>query len=256
MRSFFFVFLFSFVLYACNNNDDIADIKLNEEFQYLGVDEVFYLTTAIKAPEDKSCLVTWKSSDESIATVSTNGMVTALSEGKVVITATVEKKSVYCNIEVLTYNFNGASAYKNNNNANTPQYEFILMKNNGADNSNAEIKSGNVMMHLDIFTSLATPNLFAETYKPTDASNRSDFSFLKGENLEDEDLAGSYIEDKCKFNSTFLINDGVLTIVNSEGTQYLIRGDFSTTDLSGNVKPVSFIYSGNISLRSDPVIIF
>ena len=44
--------------------------------------------------------IVWTSSDESIATVSENGLVTAVAEGEVTITATVDGKEATCKVVV------------------------------------------------------------------------------------------------------------------------------------------------------------
>ena len=72
-------------------------ISLDKTSASMKVGETLTLTAKV-TPEGKK--VTWKSSDETKATVDENGKVTAKAEGKVDITATIENKSATCNITV------------------------------------------------------------------------------------------------------------------------------------------------------------
>ena len=72
-------------------------ISLDKTEAAMKVEETLTLTAKV-TPEGKK--VTWKSSDETKATVDANGKVTAKAEGKVEITATVENKTATCKITV------------------------------------------------------------------------------------------------------------------------------------------------------------
>lgn len=74
---------------------DAATIKLNKSSAsiYVGSTLKLSLSSAKKK-------VTWSSSDKSIATVSSNGIVTGISKGSTTITATHEKKTYKCKIKV------------------------------------------------------------------------------------------------------------------------------------------------------------
>lgn len=56
--------------------------------------------TATLTPADSNSEITWKSSDESVASVDGNGLVTAKKAGKATITATAEGKSAACTVNV------------------------------------------------------------------------------------------------------------------------------------------------------------
>ena len=66
----------------------VTDIKINENVTNMEEGESKKLTTTITPDNATDKNITWKSSDESIATVSTTGEVTAKKYGKVDITAT------------------------------------------------------------------------------------------------------------------------------------------------------------------------
>lgn len=72
-----------------------ATIKLNAQFIQLDEGETYQLKLLHTKKE-----VTWKSSDKSIAKVSKNGKVTAISEGATKITATSNKKKYTCTVSV------------------------------------------------------------------------------------------------------------------------------------------------------------
>ncbi len=69
-------------------------LKLNTD----GTSKTYQLTTSYS----NANAVTWKSSDSSVATVSEKGLVTALKDGTVTITATVEGVSISCTATVKT----------------------------------------------------------------------------------------------------------------------------------------------------------
>jgi len=76
-----------------------SGIALNVTSTNLSVKEKKQLT-AILIPTDSSDPVTWTSEDASIASVSTNGLVTAVSPGTTRIIATANGKSAYCDVQV------------------------------------------------------------------------------------------------------------------------------------------------------------
>ncbi len=72
-----------------------ATLKMNKKKKTLKVGQTFRLE--VKGTSQK---VKWTSSDNTVATVNSNGKVTAKSEGTVVIRAEVAKKSFYCTITI------------------------------------------------------------------------------------------------------------------------------------------------------------
>lgn len=93
---------------------EVISITLNKNTEILKVGETLSLTATVKPDNAKDKTVTWKSSDTSIATV-TNGVVKAIKEGKVTITASAGDKSATCKITVT----NKTDSNNNNNNSNT-----------------------------------------------------------------------------------------------------------------------------------------
>lgn len=76
---------------ASNNKPttvEVIEIKINEDIESIEVGESRMLTTTITPSDASDKSVTWKSSDESIATVTSSGTVKAIKPGVVTITAT------------------------------------------------------------------------------------------------------------------------------------------------------------------------
>lgn len=98
-----------------NANQNIDNITLNKTEQTLKVGDELQLSVTISPETVLNKHVTWSSNNENIATVDKNGLVKALNNGTVEITATSkidETKKATCIITVAgenkTYTFNGA----------------------------------------------------------------------------------------------------------------------------------------------------
>ena len=79
----------------------VTSVQIAPETAELEVGETLGLTVAVLPEEATDKTVTWSSDNESVATVSEDGLVTALAEGKAVITATVGDKSASCAVTVI-----------------------------------------------------------------------------------------------------------------------------------------------------------
>ncbi len=88
-------------LYAQWENTDVSveNVILNEETLTLTVGENETLVATVEPANATVSEVTWKSSDENVATVK-NGVITAVGEGEATITATVGDKSAECKVTV------------------------------------------------------------------------------------------------------------------------------------------------------------
>lgn len=80
-------------------------VKLNESSVTLPIGGTVQLTATVTPEDAEDKEVTWSSSDESIATVSNEGLVTSISEGKAVITVKTADGgyTAECNVEVKVY---------------------------------------------------------------------------------------------------------------------------------------------------------
>lgn len=77
----------------------VSSITLDKTTLSLAVGEIVTLTATVKPDDATDKIVTWSSSDESVASVD-NGKVTAIKSGKATVTATSASFSVSCNVTV------------------------------------------------------------------------------------------------------------------------------------------------------------
>ena len=78
----------------------VTGIKLDKTTAEMITGETLELKATLEPTDATSKDITWTSSDKTIATVSTKGVVKALKAGKVTITATANKKSATCEITI------------------------------------------------------------------------------------------------------------------------------------------------------------
>jgi len=98
--NYFIFFVISIVLFpACEKT---TDIKLNKNEIILAPSDTTTLIAFVEPASAKNNNVKWISSDETVATVSDNGLVTAIANGKATITATAKngKFTDYCSVIV------------------------------------------------------------------------------------------------------------------------------------------------------------
>ena len=81
-------------------------ITLNNTFANLYIGDVLQLTANVYPYDTTDKTVQWTSSDENIARVNEEGLVTALSEGNVIITASCGEVSVTCDLKVSRFTIN------------------------------------------------------------------------------------------------------------------------------------------------------
>ncbi|MBQ9950341.1 MAG: leucine-rich repeat protein, partial [Clostridia bacterium] len=85
------------------NGVSVTGVTLDKTEATLEIGETVQLIATVIPEDATNKNVTWKSSDESIATVDENGLVTAISAGTVTITVTTENKGFTANCEVTVF---------------------------------------------------------------------------------------------------------------------------------------------------------
>ncbi|HJB26590.1 MAG TPA: Ig-like domain-containing protein [Firmicutes bacterium] len=106
-------------------------INYNAEME---VGETLQLTATVSPDNADDKTVTWSSSDDSIATVDQNGLVTAKAEGKVVITATNSAgQTATCNITVKAASTDNSG--NNDNQGNGTASEVTPPSENGGSST-------------------------------------------------------------------------------------------------------------------------
>lgn len=87
---------------------EVKSISLNKNELNLNINDSEKLIATVKPDNATDKTVVWTSSDDAIATVDENGLVTGISEGKAVIAATAGEYSVECEVTVIRpYKFFG-----------------------------------------------------------------------------------------------------------------------------------------------------
>lgn len=88
--------------YVCNQIVEIpvSKITLNKTEITLGVGDTEQLSTIIEPSNASQADILWKSGNEKIATVSENGLITAVGVGKTTITASIGDVNASCSVEV------------------------------------------------------------------------------------------------------------------------------------------------------------
>lgn len=96
-----------FCLVGCGGNDDlkpavieVTSVTLSSTELSMTVGDIRTLTATVAPSDATDKSVTWKSSDTSVATVSSSGEVQATGAGNAVITATAGTQSATCRITV------------------------------------------------------------------------------------------------------------------------------------------------------------
>ena len=93
-------------LFSCGDDDKeevnvpVESVTLSTSSLMLNVGETFQLTATLFPENATNQIVTWVSSDETVATVSNEGLVTAIAIGNVTVAAGVGDKSAICTVTV------------------------------------------------------------------------------------------------------------------------------------------------------------
>lgn len=97
------LFLLGVLFSSCEKAPEeiaVTGITLNQASAEMFVGETVQLTASIQPSNATDKAVTWASSKQSVATISDNGLITAVSEGQSTITASAGGKSATCQVTV------------------------------------------------------------------------------------------------------------------------------------------------------------
>ena len=119
---------------------EVSDISLDVNNKTIYAGETFKLNATVSPYELRNTPVTWTSSDEAVATVDGDGIVTGIAKGETTITAKAGDKTATCTVNVIpltiTFHANGGTGSMDDQ---TVSYGI------GADlRANTFIKSGSV----------------------------------------------------------------------------------------------------------------
>ncbi len=91
--------------------EQVTSVSLNKSAIDMSLEETFQLTATVRPSNATDQTITWKSSDESVATVDENGLVTAKAFGTAVITVTTkdQSKTATCTVTVKPIAVTGVS---------------------------------------------------------------------------------------------------------------------------------------------------
>lgn len=98
-----FLYCFLFCIIACEKAPEeigVSSITLSQTMAEMLIGETVQLTATILPSNATDKAVTWASSKQSVATISNNGLITAVAEGQSTITATAGGKSATCQVTV------------------------------------------------------------------------------------------------------------------------------------------------------------
>lgn len=270
---------------ACDPDDQptkdvkVTGLALNKTSVELEVDGTERLIVT-KTPADATTAVVWKSSVDSVATVNSSGIVTALKPGSTVITASADGISATCTVTVLKevdFSFTQGEIYGHENDpfgTGLAKYINVYLYTEGVDAANfggdgfgvnlqffvpisdvVEIPAGTYT-----FTKLTTgadavPNTVrAGGYKAaTDSTAASTFGswlIFFAEN-DPEYLnevggdAGAYSWDPCLAGSTFTVTeaDGLYTF---SGEFALPAYDAEGNEIVGETETATFRFKGDL----------
>lgn len=105
-------------------NVPVTGVTLDKTSLSLTAGDTATLTATVAPENATNKAVTWRSDNDAVATVDSNGKVTAVSSGTATITATAGGKEAACTVYVTTYSSGGGSS---DNDA--PTYSITLSKN-------------------------------------------------------------------------------------------------------------------------------
>jgi len=185
---FYYLALIAVLFTACKKNISVTGITLNKDSLYLTFGETEILIATIHPADASNDKVTWKSNNSAVVTVTDDGLVTAIADGKATITVTTEdcKKTATCEVTV-DYRIHWIGSY---------ECEYIRSFHT---NMTGESWSDTLQEIIAIVTIRRDSSLFMVGKEEYDIKVDSDGSF-KGERRGFEGAFGNFGNDSINLN--------------------------------------------------------
>ena len=128
------------------SNIAVTGIELDKTAAEINIDKTITLTATIKPNNATNKNVTWKSSDETIATVDANGIVTGIKEGTATITATTEdgNKTATCAVTVKDGAVKPIIKKVDAESSKGQYIVYVTLEDNGAEISKVEFDANDI----------------------------------------------------------------------------------------------------------------
>lgn len=264
--------LVSLLFTACDPTEETTDVKvtgltLNKTSIELEIEGTERLTV-VKTPSNATTAIVWKSSVDSVASVSSTGIVTALKSGTTTITASADGVSASCTVTVLEpvdFYFTQGEIYDYTNDPfdtgeETVQYTIAYLYTDGVDvagfegdgygmqliycapiGTGAAIPAGTYTFTDILTVEDAVPNAVEAGYMTEAGENGSlllFFALNDPEYLEQVPKPGAYTMGLLSAGKSFdvSVEDGIYTLV----------GEFEVPTESGSVE-FTFRFKGEIA---------
>ena len=276
--------LVSLLFTACDPKEETTDVKvtgltLNKASIELEIEGTERLTV-VKTPSNATTAIVWKSSVDSVASVSSTGIVTALAAGTTTITASADGVSASCTVTVLDaadFSFTQGEIYGYQDDpfgTGLAKYIQVYLYTDGINvdafegdgfgmrvrffvpsATGAEIPAGTYTFTNITTAADAVPNTVwaGGTKAATDSTEASPYGswlyFFAKDNAEYLEItggqAGAFLWDPCLAGSTFTVTvaDGVYTF---SGVLTNPAYDESGNPIEGQTAPYTFRFKGEL----------
>ena len=267
--------LVSLLFTACDPKEETTDVKvtgltLNKASIELEIEGTERLTV-VKTPSNATTAIVWRSSVDSVASVSSTGIVTALAAGTTTITASADGVSASCTVTVMgaaDFSFTQGEIYGW---SDYPDFGYVNVYLYTEGINAAEFSGDGFGINLQIMVAQGSGAVIpAGTYTFTDFTTAEDtvpntvmsgwyneetsepvgsyVYFFVENNQEYLDLgyeAGAYLFDPCLAGSTFTVTkaDGVYTI---SGVLTNPAYDAEGNEIEGETATYTFRFKGEL----------
>lgn len=241
--------LFAFLLASCDQHP-VSSVTIDRNTLELQVGETYQLEAVILPLEAAMYnSVSWASSDEAVATVASDGTVTAVYTGSCTITATAGKKSTSCSVTVgkLDYEFSFSRAtvlYYGDAYENGTNNLVLRLLGDGISLTDEGALSGEgIFFNIDMNVPLGNRTVPVHTFNVD--SSRTEYTFAAGE-LQTIDgtqyATGTFVGQRSADGLTVVFVQSGSFWVTLDGDEYTLEGHFE----GKNQETIVVSFSGKI----------